>query len=404
MPIYSYKGLDKTGKEIKQTINAETVIQAKNKIKLLGIMLIDIKEKKTKTGGSSSSLSIGAKVKIEDLSLMTRQLATLIKAKIQIVESLAALQDQVDNDYLRIVLSELKQDVNEGSSLAAAMAKHKKVFNNVYINMVEAGEASGNLEVVLLKLADFTEAQVKLQNKIKGAMMYPMIMFIVGSVLMSVIFIFIIPKLTKIFISLKMELPLPTKISIWISGFLTSYWYIIIISMVVGYWAFKKYIKTPKGERNWHKVLLKAPIVGGLIRMINVARFCSTLATLMQSGVPILTAMSIVRNLIPNVLIKDAVENAREAVSEGKNMAIPLKESGQFPNMVTHMITLGERSGELESMLGIISENYEDQVDSKIGGLTSILEPIMIVGLGIAVCFIVFSVIMPMMKLNQVGS
>ena len=403
MPIYSYKGLDKTGKEIKSNINAETVIQAKHKIKMSGVMLIDIKEKKTKGGGQSSSLSIGSKVSINDLSLMTRQLATLVKAKIQIVEALSALQDQVDNDYLRIVLSELRQDVNEGSSLAKAMSKHKKVFNNVYINMVEAGEASGNLEVVLLKLADFTEAQVKLQNKIKGAMMYPTIMFVVGTVLMSVIFIFIIPKLTKIFISLKMDLPVPTKISIWISSFLTNYWYIILVALVLGFFAFKKYISTPKGERNWHIVLLKFPVVGNLIRMINVARFCSTLATLMNSGVPILTAMAIVKNLIPNVLIKDAVENARDAISEGKNMAIPLKESGQFPNMVTHMITLGEKSGELESMLGIISENYEDQVDSKIGGLTSILEPIMIVGLGIAVCFIVFSVIMPMMKLNQVG-
>jgi general secretion pathway protein F len=402
MPIFSYKGLDKTGKEIKNTINAESIIQAKNKIKLSNIMLIDIKEKKTKSG--SSSLSIGSgKVSINDLALMTRQLATLIKAKIQIVEALSALQDQVDNDYLRVVLSELRQDVNEGLSLAKAMAKHRKVFNNVYINMVEAGEASGNLEVVLLKLADFTEAQVKLQNKIKGAMMYPVIMFIVGTLLMSVIFIFIIPKLTKIFISMKMELPLPTKISIFISGFLTSYWYVIIIALVLGYLGFKKYISTPKGERVWHRILLKFPVVGELIKMINVARFCSTLATLMNSGVPILTAMAIVKNLIPNVHMKDAVENAREAISEGKNMAIPLKESGQFPSMVTHMITLGEKSGELENMLGIISENYEDQVDTKIGGLTSVLEPIMIVGLGIAVCFIVFSVIMPMMKLNQIG-
>lgn len=402
MPIYSYKGLDKTGKEIKAVVNAETIIQAKNKIKLSGVMLIDIKEKKSKSGGSSSSISIGSKVKIADLAMMTRQLATLIKAKIQIVESLAALQDQVDHDYLRVVLSELKQDVNEGTSLAKAMAKHKKVFNNVYINMVEAGEASGNLEVVLLKLADFTEAQVKLQNKIKGAMMYPIIMVVVGTVLMSGIFIFVIPKITKIFISRKMELPIPTKISIFISNFLGNYWYILLIGLVVGFFGMRKYISTRKGERHWHAFLLKAPILGTIIKMVNVARFCSTLATLMNSGVPILTALKIVKNLIPNVHMKDAVEGASNAVSEGKNMAIPLKESGHFPNMVTHMITLGERSGELENMLGIIAENYEEQVDAKIGGLTSTLEPIMIVGLGIAVCFIVFSVIMPMMKLNQV--
>jgi len=402
MPIYSYKGLDKTGKEIKAVVNAETIIQAKNKIKLSGVMIIDIKEKKSKSGDSASNISIGSKVNIADLAMMTRQLATLIKAKIQIVESLSALQDQVDHDYLRVVLSELRQDVNEGTSLAKAMAKHKRVFNNVYINMVEAGEASGNLEVVLLKLADFTEAQVKLQNKVKGAMMYPIIMVVVGTVLMSGIFIFVIPKITKIFISRKMELPIPTKISIFISDFLQNYWYILIIGMVVGFFALKKYISTKKGERHWHSFLLKVPVLGNIIKMVNVARFCSTLATLMNSGVPILAALTIVKNLIPNVLMKDAVDAARDAVSEGKNMAIPLKESGHFPNMVTHMITLGERSGELENMLGIIAENYEDQVDAKIGGLTSTLEPIMIVGLGIAVCFIVFSVIMPMMKLNQV--
>jgi general secretion pathway protein F len=346
-------------------------------------------------------VSLGKKVKIQDLALMTRQLATLVKAKIQIVECLSALQDQVDSDYLRIVLSEVKQDVNEGSSLAKSMSRHPKVFNNVYINMVEAGEASGNLEIVLLKLADFTEAQMKLKTKIQGAMMYPMIMMVVGVVLMSVIFIAVIPQLAKIFTSMKMELPLPTKISIGISDFMVNYWYLLFGGIIASFFGFRKYISTKKGERVWHIALLKAPIIGGLTKMINVARFCSTLATLMNSGVPILTAMAIVKNLIPNVHMKEAVDNARVAISEGKNMAIPLAESGHFPTMVTHMITLGEKSGELENMLQIVSENYEDQVDAKIGGLTSLLEPIMIVGLGIAVTFIVFSVIMPMMKLNQ---
>ena len=401
MPIYSYKGLDKTGKEIKNVINAESEALAKQKIKATGIMLIDIKEKKTKEGGSSG-VSFGKQVKIQDLALMTRQLATLIKAKIQIVEAFAALQDQVDNEYLKIVLSEIKRDVNEGSSLAKAMAKHPRVFNNVYINMVEAGEASGTLEIVLLKLAGFTEAQMKLKTKIQGAMMYPIIMMTVGTLLIGVIFVVVIPQMAKIFTSMKMELPLPTKISIGISNFLSSYWYMMIIGVVAFLWIGKKYISSPKGERNWHGLLLVTPILGNLIKMINVSRFCSTLATLLHSGVPILTAMTIVKNLIPNVLMKDAVENAREAIQECANMAAPLAESGHFPSMVTHMITLGEKSGEMEEMLHIISENYEDQVDSKIGGLTSLLEPLMIVFLGATVAFVVFSVIMPMMKLNQV--
>jgi general secretion pathway protein F len=400
MPIFQYRGLDKTGKEFKQTVTAETIIQAKQKVKASGIMLVSIKEKKSKEN-SSLNITIGQKVKVEDLALMTRQLATLVKAKIQIVEALAALQDQVDNDHLRIVLSEIKQDVNEGTSLAKAMGKHPKVFTNVYSNMIEAGEESGNLEVVLLRLADFTEAQMKLLTKVKGAMMYPIIMMVVGSFLISGIFIFVIPKLAKIFTSMKMELPIPTKICIWISNFMISYWWVVLAGIALTYWLFLKWKVTTNGERTWHKITLNMPIAGKIVKMINVSRFCSTLATLMGSGVPILTSLKIVKNLVPNVHMKDAIQKASEAVQEGISMSIPLKESGQFPTMVTHMITLGERSGELQEMLGIVSENYEDQVDSKINGLTSLLEPIMIVALGLTVFFIVFAVIMPMMQLNQ---
>ena len=401
MPIYEYKGLDRTGKEVKNSINAESIILAKQKAKASGIMLLDIKEKKSKQNSGSSS-SIGKKkVKITDLSLMTRQLATLVKAKIQIVEALAGLQDQVENDQLRIILSEVKQDVNEGASLAKAFGKHPKVFSKVYVNMVEAGEESGNLEVVLLRLADFTEGQVKLLNKIKGAMMYPIIMIVVGLLLVSGIFIFVIPKLSKIFENNKMELPLPTKICIAISKYMISYWYTIPLFAFGCFWLFNKWKASPRGLIKWHRFTLNAPIFGQIVKMINVSRFCSTLATLLNSGVPILVSLKIVKNLIVNVHIQRAVDKATEAVKEGRSMAVPLAESGDFPSMVTHMITLGEKSGEVEEMLSIVSESYEDQVDTKISGLTSLLEPIMIIIMGITVLFIVLSVIMPMMQLNQ---
>ncbi len=401
MPIYEYKGLNKTGKEIKNSVNAESIIQAKQRVKSEGIMLLDIKEKKSKSPNSGTSFSFGKKVGIEDLALMTRQLATLIRAKIQIVEALAALQDQVDNEHLKVVLSEVKQDVNEGASLAKAFGKHPKIFNNVYVNMVEAGEESGTLEVVLLRLADFTEAQMKLVNKIKSAMMYPVIMMVVGSLLISGIFIFVIPKLAKIFLSMKMELPIPTKICIAISQYMQVYWWSIPVILFCMFYLFNKWKASPKGEKKWHKFTLSAPIFGNIVKMINVSRFCSTLATLLSSGVPILISLRIVKNLIANVHMKKAVEDASVAVQEGVSMASPLAESGHFPSMVTHMITLGERSGELEEMLTIVSENYEDQVDSKVNGLTTTLEPIMIVVMGITVLFIVLSVIMPMMQLNQ---
>lgn len=399
MPIFSYKGLDKTGKEIKATINTDSIISAKQKIKSMGVMLIDIKEKKAKEG---VSFNFGKKVKVQDLALMTRQLATLVKAKIQIVEALAALQDQVDNEHLKVVLSEVKSDVNEGSSLAKSMGKHPKVFNNVYINMVEAGEASGTLEIVLLRLADFTEAQMKLKNKIQSAMTYPILMAFIGFGMMNVIFIFVIPKIAKVFTAMKKDLPLPTQISIGISHFMQHYWWALILGVIFSVWAFFKYINSKSGRRRWDGLVLKLPIFGGLVKMINVSRFCSTLATLLASGVPILTAMNIVKNLVPNVWMNQAIEKAKENISEGGSIATALQESGHYPSMVTHMITLGERSGELESMLKIVSENYEEQVDSKISGLTSLLEPLMMVGMGLAVGFIVMAVVVPMMDMSSI--
>jgi general secretion pathway protein F len=402
MPIYLYKGMDRSGKEIKNTINVESIAAAKQRVKSMGIMLIDIREQKAQgTGAGGSLLRIGGSVPVDDLAMMTRQLATLIKAKIQIVEALGALTDQVENANLRLVLSDLRQKVNEGASLAKALQDHPKVFSSIYANMVEAGEASGTLEIVLLRLADFTESQVKLKNKIKGAMTYPIIMGVFGFVMMNVIFIFVIPKIAKIFISMKKELPFITQVCIWISNFLVNYWWLVIIGILATIYSTLKYTSTPKGMSQWHALQLRLPILGILVKMINVSRFCSTLGTLMNSGVPILTALTIVKNLIPNVHMKDAVEKARQSVSEGASLAQPLIQSGYFPPLVTHMIKLGERSGELEPMLKIISENYEDQVQSRISGLTSVLEPIMMICLGTAIGFIVFAVVIPMMNMNS---
>lgn len=402
MALYSYKGLDKTGREVKGSIAAETIAQAKQKIKSQGLMLMEIFEQKSDALKNQATISLISSVNKAELALMTRQLATLIKAKIQIVEALGTLMDQMDNPHLKVMLAEIRQKVNEGSSLAKAFGDYPKIFDNVYVNMVDAGEASGTLEIVLVRLAEFSENQVKLNNRIKGAMTYPVIMIIVGGAMMGLIFIFVIPKITKIFITMKKTLPLPTQICIWISNFLQNYWWALILGIFFSIYSFKKYIRTVNGERKWHTFLLKMPVVKTIIMMINVSRFCSTLSTLLASGVPILTAMRIVKNLISNVHMRDAVEEARVAVSEGASITGPLIKSGYFPPMVTHMIRLGERSGELEPMLNIISENYEEQVNTKLSGLTSILEPIMMLCMGAVVAFIVFSVVVPMMEMNSI--
>jgi general secretion pathway protein F len=240
-----------------------------------------------------------------------------------------------------------------------------------------------------------------LKNRIKGAITYPAIMVFVGALMFGIIFTFVIPKITKIFKSQDKALPWMTEVCIFISDLFIGYWWLMIIGSFASFYLFKRYIMTKKGEAWWHKMLLKMPIVGNLSTMINVSRFCSTLATLLNSGVPILTALSIVKNLVANVHMAKAVEEARVQIKEGGSMSAPLKESGLYPSMVTHMITLGEKSGELEPMLQIVSENYEDRVNNDLNGLTSTLEPIMMVIMGAAVAFVVFSVVVPMMDLNS---
>lgn len=402
MAIYNYKGIDKSGSEVKGTINVEGLAAAKTRVRSMGIMLIEISEQSSASVKKSSGYSFGSGVSIQDLSLMTRQLATLLRAKIQVVEAFTALVDQTENPNLKITLSEIRQKVNEGTSLAKALSDYPKIFDVVYVNMVDAGETSGTLEVVLLKLADFTEGQLKLRNKIKSAMTYPIVMMGAGSLMVGIIFVFVIPKITKIFVSMKKALPLQTQICIWISNFLIAYWWLLIIAGIAGWMSFKKYIATEAGRSKFDAVVLKLPVVAEIVTMINVSRFCSTLATLLQSGVPILVSMKIVSNLISNVHMKKAIEDSRTSVSEGASLTGPLIRSELFPPMVTHMIKLGERSGELEPMLQIVAENYEDQVNTKLSGLTSILEPIMMVMMGAVVAFIIFSVVVPLIDMNNV--
>lgn len=403
MGIYVYKGITKQGKDVKASITCDNESIAKQRIRAQGIMLLELKEQKSEEAGKSFGISLGGgRVNINDLALMTRQLATLIKARIQIVEALGALVDQIDNQKMKVVLTEVRQKVNEGTSFAKALADYPKIFNNVYVNMVDAGEASGTLDVVLLRLAEFTETQLKLKNKIQSALYYPAAMAGFGFILINIIFIKVIPQISKIFLSAKLTLPLQTKICIWISDFLQNQWYVVILGAVGSYLLTKKYLSTQKGESKWHAIQLKLPVLGTMVKMINVSRFCSTLGTLLNSGVPMLTSMLIVKNLIPNVHLKKALDDSRTSVMEGSSMTGPLMRSGHFPPLVTHMIRLGEKSGELEPMLAIVAENYEDQVNTKLNGLTAMLEPIMMVVLGLIVAFIVFSVIVPLMELNNV--
>lgn len=409
MPAYDYRGLDKAGKEVKGAREAESEKALRLLLKRDGIFLTRVgkgsKGKGAQSGGLlAKEVDVAAffeRIKAIDIALFTRQLATLTRAAIPLVESLGACVDQVEKPKLRKVLSEIKQDVVEGLSLAGAMAKHPAVFGPIYSNMVKAGEASGTLDEVLVRLAEFTEASVKLRQKIKGAMMYPVIMVVIGGLILTGLFVYVIPEITQIFEDTGQELPWITTALITVSNGLREYWWLFILTFFGVIWGFRRWKNTEKGRVKWDGRKLKFPVFGGLILMISVGRFTKTLATLLRSGVPLLTALDITKEVLENRVLVAVINEAEITVREGGSLATSLKSSGHFPPIVTHMIAIGERSGALEEMLGVVSEAYESQVESKVAGLTSLLEPAMIVGMGITIAIIVFAVLLPILQMSD---
>lgn len=407
MALFEYKALDASGKTIRGMIEADSVKTARGKLKKNGLMLNEINEKSGggKPGAGNKPSAVGGlfgRVKMADIALTTRQLASLIKANIPIVEALSALIDQVENDRLKIVLSGVRGDVNEGLSLAKAMSKHPKVFSNIFVNMIEAGESSGTLPLVLLRLADFQESQVRLKNKISSALMYPVLMMMAAFGMLIGIFVFVIPKIVKIFESMNKPMPLQTKVLIWISDFIINWWFLVAGAVIGGYFIFHRFINSPAGRRKWDGLLLKLPVMGKMIRMIAVARFANTMSTLLAGGVPIVVAMNIVKNIVANTLISEAIVQARENVTEGQSIAEPLKRSRQFPPLVIHMIAIGEKTGELPQMLQSVAVTYEEQVSVQIEGMTSLLEPAMIIVMGVIVGGIVAAVFVPLIEMNNI--
>lgn len=404
MAVYQYKGLNTAGKSVKGIRNAESVRSLQGILRKEGIFPTEISQQKDQESRASREIDLKrltARVSTRELSVITRQLATLLAAGVTLVESLSAMVEQTENEKLKLVLSQVKQRVNEGSSLADAMAQHPKVFPDLYCNMVRAGESSGALDVVLVRLADFTENQAKLRSKIIGTLSYPAIMIVIGMAILTILMVVVIPKITKIFEDRKASLPLPTKILLGMANFFRDYWWLILIVLVIAIVVLVQYIKTDKGRVKWDRFLLELPIVGHILRMLSIARFSKTLSTLLKSGVPLLNAMNIVRNIVNNQVLAKAIDDARASIKEGESIAAPLKRSGEFPPLVTHMIAVGERSGQLEEMLNHVANNYQDQAENRIDALTTLLEPLMIVFMGGAVGFMVVSILLPIMQLNE---
>lgn len=405
MALFEYKGINKLGKTVRGSVTADNQRAARVKLKKDGIFIQNLKDKQkaAKKSRKSNSRPKGS-VSVEDMAMMTRQLATLIKANIPLVECLGAVTEQVENPVLKEALSEIKDMVNEGLAFNKALAKYPNIFNNIYIFMSEAGEASGTLDIILLRLAEFTEAQNALNKKVKSALTYPVIMVIFSTVIILFLFIYLIPKITKIFDQVDgLTLPWYSKMVIDLSDFLIQYWMVLGVGTLSAYFLFQRWKSTPNGSAQWDRISLKLPIAGHMVRLVAVSRFTKTLSTLLAGGVPMLQSLDIVKRVVNNAVLTDALQAARDNISEGESVAGPLKKSGEFPPLVIHMISVGEKTGDLENMLTQVSEAYDFQVKNSIDGLTSLLEPIMIVVMGAIILVIVLAVLVPILQMQNAG-
>lgn len=404
MPIFEYRGLTRDGRNTKGTIDAENLRAARAKLKKDNVFVVDIKDKKkveTKKGKGSRSTK---KVGVKDLALMTRQLATLIKANIPLVDALTAVSEQVENPTLAESVADCKNMVNEGAPLYKSLQKYPNIYTNIYISMVEAGEMSGSLDVLLLRLAEFLEAQAELRAKVSSAMTYPMIMLVVTGGLLSFLFIFLIPKMVTVFESApNLVLPWYTVGMINVSQFMVNYWYFIFGSIFFAVVLFRNWKSTLTGKNQWDAISLRLPLMGPTVRMVAVSRFTRTLGTLLKGGVPMLTALDIVRNVVDNYVLAIAIDEARSNISEGETISGPLKKSGQFPPIVIHMVNIGEKTGDLENMLMQVSDAYDFQVKNKLESLTSLMGPVVIVIMGFAIAMIVFAVMIPMFEMTNMA-
>jgi general secretion pathway protein F len=406
MPVYEYTAFDQQGSKIKGILDAGSLAAARQKLREMQVFPIGITEPaidgKDEPSQQRTVGSLFQKVGLREVSVMTRQLSTLLGAGLPLVPSLTTLVSQTTHPQLKKTLAQIKEEVNEGNSLTVSLSHFPQVFPLFYINMVRAGEASGTLNLVLERLADFSERQQELKTKIRAALAYPILMFLIGSLVLFFLVTFVVPNITNIFKEMNQTLPTITILLIAVSSFLKSYWWIVAIILLVAITLTRyAFTKTTRGQYLWNRIKLTAPLFGEIHKKMAVARFSRTLGTLLQSGVPLLTAMDIVRNVVDNRLIADDLQTASREVEEGQGLSKSLARNGLFPPIVIEMISVGEHSGNLEPMLYRVADSYEKEVEASVVMMTSLLEPAMILFMGLIVGFIVVSVLLPIFEMNQ---
>jgi len=404
MAVYAYQGINSSGKNVKGVRDADSPRALRLALRREGVLVTEVLQDAVARERKSRDIDFSKlfrRISASDIALTTRQLATLLASGIPLVEALSAMIEQLEHPELKNAFTQTRDKVNEGSSLADAMRNHPKVFTGLYVNMVAAGEASGTLETVLARLADFLDSQAKLRSEVSGALAYPGFMVVLSVAVITLMMTVVVPKVTRIFEDFDQALPIYTRLLIFLSDLMSNYWYLLAFLFAGIVFGTRKWLSTEEGRDRFDIWVLKLPLFGDLFLKVAVTRFARTLATLLRSGVPVLAAMDITRNVIGNTELMRIVDLARDEVREGESIAKPLKDSGQFPPIVTHMIAIGERSGQLEEMLEHVANAYDQQVESRVRAITSLLEPLMIVVLGGVIGFIAFSILMPLLQINQ---
>ena len=397
MVLYNYKGYDAlSGNPKKGTVDADTPRSARAKLRRDKIIISKLEEASAPSKQQSSLFA--RRISLLDLAVMTRQFATLQNAQVPLDESLAALTSQVDNIELRNVMSGVRDDISEGKPLATALLAYPKVFNRLYVNMVEAGESSGKMGLVLERLADYLEYQVEIKGKIFSALSYPAIMIAASLAIIAYLFISVVPGLQKVFNSLKVPLPWYTEKLISFSEFLQAHWIMIIIATGVLIFLLRQWSKSTTGGRRVDLWALTLPILGSLIVRINVSKFTKTLSTLLNSGVPIIAALEITKNTIANSVIAGILDDAKTSVQEGDSLGNCIERSSHFPPLVTHMIRTGEKTGDLEGMLSHVAQAYDSEVERKIESLIALIEPLMIIVMACVASVVIIALLVPMLS------
>ena len=406
MPVYAYKGLNDSGRNVGGIIDADTPKNARLKLRRTGVFPTDLSEARQQQAAAERRTTVDLaglfeRITPQDLALITRQLATLVGAGLPLVECLGALAEQTDSARQKRILSEVRELVVEGGTLADALKAHPAVFNDLYVNMVRAGEASGALELVLIRLAEYTERSAQLRNKVRAALTYPLLMGIAGGAILFFLLAYVVPKVTRIFADTHQALPTMTVVLLAVSGFAAEYWWLIIGLITAAVIAVRVSIRTPTGRLRFDRTLLRIPYFGKVLKKVALARFSRTLSTLLLGGIPLLHSLDIVKHVVSNMVLQNAIEQGRDSIREGQSVAEPLRKSGLFPPLLVHMIAVGEKSGELESMLTRAADAYDSEVEASVTALSSIMEPMMIIFMGGVVLFIVLAILLPIFELNQ---